>query len=248
MFDLKDKVAVVTGASRGIGKSIAETFAKAGATVICVSRSKDDLKALSDSLNEAGGSSSYRACDISQSDAFVDMIKSIMDEFGKLDILINNAGVTQDTLLMRMSEDQWSTVLDINLKGAFNGTKAVMRPMMKNRWGRIINISSIVGITGNAGQANYAASKAGLIGFTKSVAKEVASRGITVNCIAPGFIKTDMTGVLSDQVKEELLDRIPMGRMGEGNDIAHTALFLASDEASFITGQTIVVDGGQIIS
>jgi len=149
---------------------------------------------------------------------------------------------------MRMSDDQWSNVLDINLKGAFHGCKAVMRPMMKKRTGRIINISSIVGITGNAGQANYAASKAGLIGLTKSIAKEVASRGITVNCIAPGFIKSDMTDILSDQVKEELLVRIPVGRMGEGNDIAHAALFLASDEASFITGQTIVIDGGQIIS
>ena len=248
MFDLKNKVAVITGASRGIGKSIAETFSKAGATVICVSRSEEPLQILSNELNDTGGNASYRTCDISDGESFASMIKSVVDEFGQGDVLINNAGVTQDTLLMRMSEDQWSKVLDINLKGAFHGCKAVMRPMMKKRTGRIINISSIVGITGNAGQANYAASKAGLIGLTKSIAKEVASRGITVNCIAPGFIKSDMTDILSDQVKEELLVRIPVGRMGEGNDIAHAALFLASDEASFITGQTIVIDGGQIIS
>jgi len=248
MFELKNKIAVVTGASRGIGKSIAETFSKAGATVVCVSRTEEPLQKLSNDLNEAGGNASYRTCDISDGESFTSMIKSVVDEFGQCDILINNAGVTQDTLLMRMSDDQWSNVLDINLKGAFHGCKAVMRPMMKKRTGRIINISSIVGITGNAGQANYAASKAGLIGLTKSIAKEVASRGITVNCIAPGFIKSDMTDILSDQVKEELLVRIPVGRMGEGNDIAHAALFLASDEASFITGQTIVIDGGQIIS
>jgi 3-oxoacyl-[acyl-carrier protein] reductase len=248
MFDLKNKVAVVTGASRGIGKSIAETFASAGAIVICVSRSEDALINLVESLKASGGNAHYRTCDISDGEAFTSMVKSIVTDFGQLDILINNAGITQDTLLMRMSDEQWTQVLDINLKGAFFGIKAVMRPMMKKRWGRIINISSIVGITGNAGQANYAASKAGLIGLKKIVAKEVASRGITVNCIAPGFIKTDMTDELSDQVKEKILKDIPIGRMGDGSDIASAVLFLASEEASFITGQTIVIDGGQIIS
>ena len=248
MFNLANKVAIVTGASRGIGKVIAKVFANAGAHVVCVARTEDAIKSLSDEINTNGGSASFQTCDIGDGYAFSSLISDIAKEQGKLDILVNNAGVTQDNLLMRMKEDQWDTVLNINLKGAFHGMKAAVRPMMKNRSGRIINITSIVGITGNPGQANYAASKAGLIGMSKSVAKEVATRGITVNCIAPGWIGTDMTDELSDEVKEEFLSRIPAKRIGSPEDIANTALFLASDEASYITGQTITVDGGRIIN
>ena len=248
MFSLTDKVAIVTGASRGIGKVIAQVFANAGAHVVCVARSEDAIKSLADEININGGSASHVACDISDGDAFSSMISGTAKEKRKLDILVNNAGITQDNLLMRMKEEQWDTVLNINLKGAFHGMKAAVRPMMKNRSGRIINITSIVGLTGNPGQANYAASKAGLIGLSQSVAKEVATRGITVNCIAPGWIGTDMTDELSEEVKEEFLSRIPANRIGSPEDIAHAALFLASDEASYITGQTITVDGGRVIN
>ncbi len=248
MFSLSDKVAIVTGASRGIGKVIAQVFAMAGAHVVCVARSEDAIKSLADEINANGGSASHVVCDISDGEAFTTLIKDTAKEQGKLDVLINNAGVTQDNLLMRMKEEQWDTVLNINLKGAFHGMKAAVRPMMKNRWGRIINITSIVGLTGNSGQANYAASKAGLIGLSQSVAKEVATRGITVNCIAPGWIGTDMTDELSEEVKEEFLSRIPANRIGSQEDNAHAALFLASDEASYITGQTITVDGGRVIN
>ena len=248
MFSLTDKVAIVTGASRGIGKVIAQVFANAGAHVVCVARSEDAIKSLADEINTNGGSASHVACDISDGDAFSSMISGTAKEKRKLDILVNNAGITQDNLLMRMKEEQWDTVLNINLKGAFHGMKAAVQPMMKNRSGRIINITSIVGLTGNPGQANYAASKAGLIGLSQSVAKEVATRGITVNCIAPGWIGTDMTDELSEEVKEEFLSRIPANRIGSPEDIAHAALFLASDEASYITGQTITVDGGRVIN
>jgi len=248
MFSLSNKVAIVTGASRGIGKVIAQVFAMAGAHVVCVARSEDAIKSLADEINANGGSASHVVCDISDGEAFTTLIKDTAKEQGKLDVLINNAGVTQDNLLMRMKEEQWDTVLNINLKGAFHGMKAAIRPMMKNRCGRIINITSIVGLTGNPGQANYAASKAGLIGLSQSVAKEVATRGITVNCIAPGWIGTDMTDELSDEVKEQFLRRIPASRIGTPEDIAHAALFLASDEASYITGQTITVDGGRVIN
>ena len=244
MLNLKGKVALVTGASRGIGKTIATFLSNAGSHVVCVSRSAKDVHAVANSLPNA----SSAACDISSSTGFNELVNKIVEEQGQLDILVNNAGITRDALIMRMNDDDWNMVLDINLKGAFNGIKAVMRPMMKQKSGRIINISSVVGLSGNAGQANYAASKAGLIGMSKSVAKEVATRGITVNCIAPGWIGTDMTDELSDEVKEEFLSRIPANRIGSPEDIAHTALFLASDEASYITGQTITVDGGRIIN
>jgi len=248
MFSLSNKVAIVTGASRGIGKVIAQIFANAGAHVICVARSEDAIKSLANEINSDGGLASHFACDISDGEAFSNLISTTAKEHGKLDILINNAGVTRDSLLMRMKEDQWDEVLNINLKGAFHGMKAAIRPMVKNRSGRIINITSIVGLTGNPGQSNYAASKAGLIGMSQSVAKEVATRGITVNCIAPGWIGTDMTDELSDEVKEQFLSRIPASRIGAPEDIAHAALFLASDEASYITGQTITVDGGRVIN
>ena len=243
MLDLKGKVALVTGASRGIGKAIATVLSIAGSQVVCVSRSAKDVQAVADSLPNA----SAAACDISSSAGFKELVNKIVEEQGQLDILVNNAGITRDALIMRMKDDDWNMVLDINLKGAFNGIKAVMRPMMKQKYGRIINISSVVGLTGNAGQANYAASKAGLIGLTKSTAKELSSRRITANCIAPGYIATDMTDNLSDAVKEDLEKQIPLGRIGSPDDIANMVLFLASDEASYITGQTITVDGGLVM-
>jgi len=243
MLNLDGKVALVTGASRGIGKAISIALDKAGAHVVCISRSENDVQAVADSLSNA----SAAACDVSSSESFTDLVKHIIEENGRLDILVNNAGITRDGLILRMKEDDWNLVMDINLKGAFNGIKAVMRTMMKQKSGRIINISSVVGITGNAGQANYAASKAGLIGLTKSTAKELSSRGITVNCIAPGYIDTDMTDELSDAVKENLNKQIPLGRIGHPDDIANMALYLASDEAAYITGQTIAVDGGIVM-
>ncbi|MDP6034364.1 MAG: 3-oxoacyl-[acyl-carrier-protein] reductase [Candidatus Marinimicrobia bacterium] len=247
MFKLSKKIAVVTGASRGIGKAMAETYAQAGAHVICVSRNEDALNGVADLIRSNGGSASIAACNVSDLENFQKLIKDTADNYGSVDILVNNAGITRDTLIMRMSEDDWDTVIDINLKGAFNGIKAVTRTMMKQKSGRIINISSVVGLTGNAGQVNYAASKAGLIGLTKSAAKEIGSRGITVNCIAPGYIATDMTDQLDDQAKDLLISQIPLGRIGSPDDIAATALFLASDEAGYITGQTFTVDGGMVM-
>lgn len=226
---------------------MAETYAQADAHVICVSRNEDALNGVADLIRSNGGSASVAACNVSDLENFQKLIKDTVDNYGSVDILVNNAGITRDTLIMRMSEDDWDTVIDINLKGAFNGIKAVTRTMMKQKSGRIINISSVVGLTGNAGQVNYAASKAGLIGLTKSAAKEIGSRGITVNCIAPGYIATDMTDQLDDQAKDLLISQIPLGRIGSPDDIAATALFLASDEAGYITGQTFTVDGGMVM-
>ena len=247
MFDLTNKVAIITGASQGIGKAMAETFSKAGAHVACVSRNKDNLKSVADSLIKNGGVASFYTCDVSSLDAFQNTIKEIAENHGSVDILVNNAGVCKDKLIMRMSEDDWNKVININLNGAFNGIKAVSQIMIKQRAGRIINISSIVGLIGNPGQANYAASKAGLIGLSKSAAKELAPRGITVNAIAPGYIATDMTDQITDQAKESLITKIPLGRIGSPSDIAASALFLASDEAGYITGQTLTVDGGMVM-
>ncbi|MBT3796254.1 MAG: 3-oxoacyl-[acyl-carrier-protein] reductase [Candidatus Marinimicrobia bacterium] len=248
MFNLKNKVAVVTGASRGIGKEIAKIYAKAGAHVSCVSRNKDTLNNVVESIVSLGGTASMNAFDVSNFDEFQNNINDIISEYGAIDILVNNAGITIDKLIMRMNEDDWNKVLDINLKGAFNGIKSVTRTMMKARFGRIINISSVVGLTGNSGQANYAASKAGLIGLSKASAKELSSRGITVNCIAPGYIETDMTADMTAENKENLYLQIPLGRIGSPKDIATAALFLASDEAGYITGQTITVDGGMVMN
>ena len=248
MFDLNNKVAIITGASQGIGRTIALVFAKSGANVICIARSESKIKELYLEITDQGGQASPIACDVGDGDAYANAIKSVANEYGKLDILINNAGITRDALLMRMNDTQWDEVLNTNLKGAFHGMKSAIRPMMKNKYGRIINISSIVGLTGNPGQANYAASKAGLIGMTQSIAKEVGTRGITVNCIAPGWIDTEMTVDLPEDSKKDLLDRIPIGKIGKPEDIAHAAVFLASDEASYITGQTITVDGGRVIN
>ena len=248
MFKLGNKVSIVTGASKGIGKAIAKIFAQAGTHVVCVSRTKDDLNILKKEILNDGGSVSIYSCDVSNFDEVEGLIRNTVEEFSKIDIIVNNAGITRDGLIMRMSDEDWNTVIDINLKGTFNAIKAVSRQMMKQRSGRIINISSVVGLKGNAGQANYAASKAGIIGLTKSSSKELASRGITVNCIAPGYIATDMTDQLTDKVKEEIINRIPLGYIGKTDNIATAALFLASDEAEYITGQTISVDGGMVIN
>jgi 3-oxoacyl-[acyl-carrier protein] reductase len=244
MPDFTGKVAVVTGASRGIGRAIALAFANAGAHTACLSRTREDLEKVVQTIKNEGGSASAHPCDVSDLKAMETVIGEVVNQHGKVDILINNAGITRDNLILRMSVEDWETVMRINLQGAFNGIKAVTRPMMKQRAGRIINITSIVGLIGNPGQANYAASKAGLIGLTKATAKELASRGITANCIAPGYIETEMTDRLNEQQKNSLITQIPLGRIGRPDDIAATALFLASDEANYITGQTFTVDGG----
>ena len=244
----ENQVAIVTGAGRGIGHAIAVRLAKEGARVASVSRSEANAQRTADEINatRADAAKAY-AVDVSDHTAVQQTSAKILEDFGRIDILVNNAGVTRDGLSMRMSIDDWDTVMDTNLKGAFVFCQAVMRSMIKQRSGRIINISSIAGLTGNAGQANYAASKAGLIGLTKTLARELASRGITVNAVAPGFIVTDMTDVLSDQVKEAILTKIPLGKFGEGEDIAAAVAFLAAPEAKYITGQVLTVDGGMVI-
>ena len=248
MFSLKNKIAIITGASQGIGKTTAELFSKSGAHVICIARNEEKIKNLANTISNNGHSASYNPCDISNGVLFQNTIKSVINDYGKIDILVNNAGITRDSLVLRMKNNQWDDVLNTNLKGAFYATKSVLRSMMKNKYGRIINITSIVGLQGNSGQSNYSASKAGLIGFSQSVAKEVASRGITINCIAPGWIETEMTNDLSQDIKSEIIKNIPIGKTGTTEDIAYTALFLASKESKYITGQTITVDGGRVIN
>ncbi|MEK4746996.1 3-oxoacyl-[acyl-carrier-protein] reductase [Niallia sp. FSL W8-0177] len=242
---LAGKVAVVTGASRGIGKSIALELAKQGADVVVnyagsVERANEVVK----EIEALGRKAISIQCDVSDSDAVNAMMKEVLEAFGSLDILVNNAGITRDNLLMRMKDSEWDDVINTNLKGVFLCTKAVTRPMMKQRKGRIINITSIVGVTGNPGQANYVAAKAGVIGLTKTTAKELAQRNITVNAIAPGFITTDMTDKLTEEVKNGMLTQIPLGQFGKPEDIANAVVFLASDESSYITGQTLHIDGG----
>ena len=244
MFNLKNKLAVVTGASRGIGRSIVKTLAETGAHVVCASRSKEDLESLSTALNDKGFSTTVFPCDVSDLESFKNLIDETVNSQESIDILVNNAGITKDNLIMRISEDDWDRVIDVNLKGAFNGIKCVTRPMMRQKYGRIINISSIVGLIGNPGQANYAASKAGIIGLGKASAKELASRNITVNTIAPGYIDTEMSDAIDEKTKENLFNQIPLGRIGSPEDIATMVLYLASDNAGYITGQTIAIDGG----
>lgn len=245
---LTGKVAVVTGAGRGIGKAIALRLAYEGASIVVNYRSSEkEAKELVEEIREKGGTAECVQGDVSFLEDAEKVIKFAAEKFGRLDILINNAGITRDTLLLRMKEEDFDKVLQVNLKGVFNCTKHASAIMLKQKSGRIINISSVVGIIGNAGQANYAAAKAGIIGFTKSIAKEIGARGITVNAIAPGFITTDMTDVLSDKVKEKLIENIPLKKLGSPEDIANCAAFLVSDNASYITGQVINVDGGMVM-
>lgn len=246
MSDNDSRVAVITGGSKGIGRAVAFRFAEEKARLVIVHYDPDDT-ASKETLNvlaEMGVEAESHRLDVSSFEAVDSLFKEIVSRFEKIDVLVNNAGITRDTLLMRMSEDVWDSVIRVNLKSVFNCTQAVVRPMVKQREGRIVNISSVVGQTGNFGQSNYAASKAGIMGFTKSVAKEVAVRGITVNAVAPGFIDTEMTSVLSGKVKEEFLQQVPLARIGKPKDVAEAVYWLCSDGASYITGQIINVNGG----
>ncbi len=243
-IDLTGRVALVTGSTRGIGREIAATFAGAGARVAVSGRSAETAAEVANSI---GGEARGFACDIADTASAAALVESVEKHFGSCDILVNNAGITRDNLLMRLKDDDWDAVLDANLRGAFATIRAASRGMMKKRWGRIINITSVVGITGNKGQANYAASKAGLIGLTKSVAKELASRNILANAVAPGFIETDMTAAMTPDARTELGSQIPLGRLGTPGDIAGMCAFLASEHASYITGQLFVVDGGLVM-
>lgn len=247
MSHLTNQIAVVTGAGRGIGRAIALKFASEGADVVVVSRTSENSDKVAAEVRALGRKAWAHALDVSDATSVTAASEKILADCGRVDVLVNNAGVTRDNLLMRMNETEWDTVLDTNLKGAFLVTKAFSRTMLKQRSGRIINIASVVGIIGNAGQANYSASKAGLIGFTKSCARELASRGITVNAIAPGFIETDMTSELKPEQREALLKQIPLASFGQADDIAATALHLASASGRYITGQVLAVDGGMVM-
>ncbi|MEL6430298.1 MAG: 3-oxoacyl-[acyl-carrier-protein] reductase [Planctomycetota bacterium] len=241
---LEGQVALVTGASRGIGRSIAEGLARAGARVACVATRQENAAATAEQCAAHTDGARAFGVDVSDHAAVAALVKEVQSEFGGLDVLVNNAGVTRDQLLMRMGEDDFDRVIDVNLKGTWNFVKAAARPLMKAGAGRIVNIASVVGVTGNAGQANYAASKAGVIGLTKSAAKELAGRGVTVNAIAPGFIETDMTADIPENERSALLGSVPLGRMGSTAEIAALAVFLAGPAGGYITGQTLVVDGG----
>ncbi|MBU9672101.1 3-oxoacyl-[acyl-carrier-protein] reductase [Planococcus sp. CP5-4] len=248
MSKLTGKTAIVTGASRGIGAAIARRFAEEGANIVVnYSGSQDKAEAVVAEIEQAGGKAIAVKANVADADAVKAMADAAMEEFGSIDILINNAGITRDNLMMRMKEDEWDDVINTNLKGVFLCTKAVTRQMMKQRAGRIVNIASIVGVMGNAGQANYVAAKAGVIGLTKTTARELASRGITANAVAPGFITTDMTEKLGDDVQSSMLAQIPLARFGAPEDVANAALFLASDEANYVTGQTLHLDGGMVM-
>jgi 3-oxoacyl-[acyl-carrier protein] reductase len=245
MADFSDKVVIVTGGSRGIGRAIALAFGKQGATVVVnYNSSADAATAVLDEIKASGGDGQVYQCDVSDDEQVSAMIKAINKEYGKIDVLVNNAGTTKDNVIMMLKPRDFDQVINTNLRSAWLCSRAVSRPMMKKRTGRIINITSVVGINGNGGQTNYAASKAGMIGLTKSLAKELATRNVTVNAVAPGFIATDMTADLGDDVKDTALSHIPLGRMGDPDDVAQAVLFLASDDAAYITGQVLVVDGG----
>ena len=245
--NLTDKVAIVTGASRGIGEAIAKQLSSCGAKIILIARNSDQLVAVKEKIISKGGIAESMAGDVSNLNSFSEIVTNTIDKWGRIDILVNNAGIARDNIIMRMKEDDWDSVMNINLKGCFNGIKSVARPMIKNKAGRIINITSVIGQIGNAGQSNYAASKAGIMGLTKSMAKELGSRNITVNAVAPGYITTDMTNELNDEVKEQMKSSIPLGRLGTPDDVANLVCFLASDEAGYITGQTFNVDGGMVM-
>ena len=247
MNQLANQIAVVTGAGRGIGRAIALTFASEGADLVCVSRTAENAEKVAAEIRALGRRAWAWAVDVADSKSVTEAGEKILAQTGRVDVLVNNAGVTRDGLLMRMSVEDWDTVLDTNLKGAFLFTKAFTRTFLKQRSGRIINVASVIGLIGNAGQCNYASSKAALIGFTKSVARELGSRGITVNALAPGFIETDMTAVIGEEMRQELLRRIPLNSFGRPEDIAHAALYLAGPAARYVTGQVLVVDGGMVM-
>jgi 3-oxoacyl-[acyl-carrier protein] reductase len=244
---LEGKKAIVTGASRGIGQAIALSLAREGASVACVARSTEAVAGTVTAIQALGRKAQGYAVDVSDTSAVETLVDQISQDFDGFDILVNNAGVTKDTLLIRMSAQDWDTVLDTNLKGAFNWCKPVARALLRQRSGRIVNISSVIGLIGNAGQANYAASKAGLIGFTKSVARELAPRGVTVNAVCPGFIETDMTKDLSEEIKQKVLQMIPMQKLGNVDDVANLVTFLCGPNAAYITGQALAVDGGMVM-
>jgi 3-oxoacyl-[acyl-carrier protein] reductase len=249
MFSLEGKIALVTGASQGIGEIIAKQLAKQGATVVCASlpNTETDLQRVASEIKASGGKADYVTLNMMDAESIRAAVSTTVERHGGLHILVNNAGITKDKLMIQMKEDEFDLVLDVNLKGAWLATQAVAKTMMKQRWGRIINIASVVGQMGNAGQSNYATSKAGLIGLTKTVAREFASRNITCNAVAPGYIATAMTEKLSDEVKAEFNRQIPLGRMGTPEDVGAAVIFLATDEASYITGQTIAVNGGMLM-
>lgn len=243
-MSLTNEIAIVTGASRGIGKAIADVLGRLGATVIGTATSEKGAEAIASHLAEENIKGGGKVLNVTDADSVTGFVKAVQDEFGAATILVNNAGITRDNLLMRMKDAEWDDVINTNLTSAFRMSKACLRGMMKARHGRIITITSVIGVTGNAGQANYAATKAGVIGFTKSLAREIGSRGITVNTVAPGFIDTDMTRALPDEQRDSLLQQIPLGRLGGVDDIANAVAFLASDQAAYITGETLHVNGG----
>ena len=247
MTDLTGRIALVTGASQGIGRACALELAKVGATVALAARNETKLAEVAAEIAAAGGTPAAFSLDVASEESIKNGAKAVLDRFGKVEILVNNAGITRDDLMMRMKRADWDDVLSTNLTGTFLLTQALLRQMMKNRWGRIINIASVVGRTGQEGQVNYAASKAGLIGFTRSLAREVASRGITVNAVAPGYIETPMTAVLDEKLRAKMVEQIPLGRPGTDTEIAHSIAFLASEKAGYITGHVLDVNGGMFM-
>lgn len=247
MFNLNGRVALVTGASQGIGEAIAKALAKQGALVVCAARTEAKLNAVAEAIRTDGGKVDVVVMDLSSTDSVKAAVAATVERRGAIHCLVNNAGITRDKLLIQMKEEDWDAVLDTNLKGAYTAIQAATKPMMKQRWGRIVNIASVVGQMGNAGQANYVAAKAGLIGLTKSVARELASRNVTANAVTPGYIETDMTASLPDEVKAEFNKQIPLGRMGSPGDIAAAVAFLCSDEAGYMTGQVLSVNGGMLM-